>query len=149
MRTENRTARNYAGIMDAELNALTDVYLRRPPSQSSGDFWAWEEVERRVRVSLAQGWEVIQALVEKADAENSLGYVAAGPLEDFVDIYGDAGLDVIAATCETDEKMQFALSGIWLLPESPVLMRWRGLMKRYGFMDGPRKPLSWHPDCWF
>jgi len=46
-------------------------------------------------------------------------------------------------------RMQLALSGIWLERESPVLMRWRALMQKYGFMGGTREPLSKHPDCWF
>jgi hypothetical protein len=81
--------------------------------------------------------------------EAALAFVAAGPLEDFVDGYGDNALDLLEAECETDQKIQFALSGIWLERESPVLMRWRELMNRFGFMGGMRKPLSTHPDCWF
>jgi len=135
--------------MDPELSVLTDVYLRHHANRRNEDFWAWEEVQRRVRVDLAHAWAVTQLLVEKADSNTALGYVAAGPLEDFVDSYGDAALDVIEAACETDQKMQLALSGIWLERESPVLMRWRGLMNRYGFMGGTRQPLSTHPDCWF
>jgi hypothetical protein len=50
--------------------------------------------------------------VEEADSDAALGYVAAGPPEDFVDGYGDAALDVIEAACEADQKMQLALSGI-------------------------------------
>jgi hypothetical protein len=135
--------------MDSALNELTDVYLRHHDSRREEDFWAWEEVQQRVRADLAQAWAVVQILVEKADAGNQLGYVAAGPIEDLVDGYGDSALDLIETACETSEKMQLALSGVWLLPESPVLMRWRDLMKRYGFMGGVREPLSTHPDCWF
>ena len=135
--------------MDSKLDELTDVYLRHHATNRDEDYWAFEEVQRRVRADLAQAWEVVQILVEKADASTSLGYVAAGPIEDLVDGYGDSALDVIETACETNEKMQLALSGIWLEPESPVLIRWRDLMKKYRFMGGPRMPLSTHPDCWF
>jgi len=84
--------------MDLELSALTDAYLRHHANHRSEDFWAWEEVERRVRADLAQAWAVTQLLVEKAESDTALGYVAAGPLEDFVDGYGDAALDVPSKT---------------------------------------------------
>lgn len=139
----------YAWNMDLELDELTEVYLRHHATNDDEDFWAYNEVYERVRAGFGEAWEVVQSLVEKADAGTQLGYVAAGPVEDFVDRYGDSALDVIETACETDQKMQLVLSGIWLLPESPVLMRWRDLMKKYGFMGGTRKPLSTHPDCWF
>jgi hypothetical protein len=135
--------------MDPELSALADVYLRHHVTGKDEDFWAWEDVQERVRTDLPHAWAITKALVEKADTDRALGYVAAGPLEDFVDGYGDAALDVIEAACETDQKMQLALSGIWLERESPALMRWQGLMQQYGFMGGSRQPLSTHPDCWF
>jgi hypothetical protein len=135
--------------MDSELDQLTEVYLRHHTTMRDDDFWAWEEVQRRVRADLAQAWIVVQSLVERASSDDSLGYIAAGPIEDFVDGYGDAALDLIETACGTSEKMQLALSGIWLERESPVLMRWRGLMAKYGFMSGSRQPLSTHPDCWF
>lgn len=106
-------------------------------------------MQERVRTDLPHAWAITKALIEKADTDDALGYVAAGPLEDLLDGYGDAALDAVETACETDQKMQLALSGIWLERESPVLMRWRGLMQQYGFMDGSRQSLSTHPDCWF
>jgi hypothetical protein len=100
--------------MDSELDELTDVCLRHHATNRDEDFWAFAEVERRVRADLAQAWAVVQILVEKADAGTPLGYISAGPLEDLVDGYGDSALDVIETACETNEKMQLALSGIWL-----------------------------------
>jgi hypothetical protein len=132
-----------------ELTSLSDVYMRHHASSRDEDFWAWEEVQRRIKADLAQALEVILTLVERADSDDALSYIAAGPLEDFVDIYGNSALDVIELACQNDQRMQFALSGIWLERESPVLERWRGLMKLYGFMGGGRQPLSKHPDCWF
>jgi hypothetical protein len=135
--------------MDPNLQALANVYMRHyAQGGGCGDFWAWEQVQDLVRSGFSQAWPIVQALIERADSEGALNYVAAGPLEDFVDGYGDAALDVIEAACETDQKMQLALSGIWLERESRVLMRWQELMKRFGFMGGTRKPLSTHPDCW-
>lgn len=147
--TEIEQGADYAGKMDPASIALADAYLRHYASGRDGDFWAWEEVQRLLRADVSQAWAITKLLVKRADSDGTLGYIAAGPLEDFVDGFGNAALDMIEAACETDEKMQFALSGIWLERGSPVLIRWRGLMTRYGFMGGTRQPLSMHPDCWF
>jgi hypothetical protein len=132
----------------SELSTLADVYLSHHSERREEDFWAFEEVQRIVQTEFSLAWVITRLLVEKANSDVALNYVAAGPLEDFVDGYGDAAVDVIEAACEQDQWMQFALSGIWLERESRVLTRWRGLMTRYGFM-GERQPLSRHPDCWF
>jgi len=134
--------------MDCDLNTLTDNYLRHSATGSDDDFWAWQRVDEIVRGGdLDRAWEITLLLLRKAP-DDLLGYIAAGPLEDFVDGYGDRGLDWAEQACEEDSRLQYALSGIWLLPDSPVLQRWQGLMTKYGFRNGNRKPLSYHPDCW-
>jgi hypothetical protein len=134
--------------MDFDLNTLADTYLRQHTTKSDKDFWAWQEVDRRVRSGdLDLAWEISLMLLRKAP-DDALGYVAAGPLEDLIDGYGQWALDRVEQAFDDDARLQFALSGIWLLPDSPVLQRWQGLMTKYGFRNGNRKPLSYHPDCW-
>jgi hypothetical protein len=134
--------------MDFDLNTLADTYLRYHATKREEDFWAFDEVNRIIRSGLDSAWEITLLLLRRAETDEALGYVAAGPLEDIVDGYGDRALDRLEQASEADSRLQFALSGIWLLPESPVLQRWRGLMTKYGFRDGVRQPLSQHPDCW-
>lgn len=134
--------------MDRDLNTLADGYLRHHATKSDDDFWACQRVHEIVRSGdLERAWEITLLLLTKAQ-DDVLGYIAAGPLEDFIDGYADRGLDRAEEACEKDSRLQYALSGIWLLPDSPVLQRWQGLMTRYGFRNGNREPLSYHPDCW-
>ena len=134
--------------MDFDLNTLADTYLRQYAAKRDEDFWAWQEVDRIVRNGdLGLAWEITLLLLKKAPTDDALGYVAAGPLEDVVDGYGDQALDRVEEACDKDSRLQFALSGIWLLPDSPVLQRWQGLMTKYGFRNRDRKPLSYHEDC--
>jgi|SRR5580765_6400685 len=134
--------------MDSDLNTVADSYLRHHATRSDNDFWAWQRVNEILRGSdLDRAWEITVLLLRKAP-DDVLGYIAAGPLEDFIDGYGDHGLDRAEQACDEDSRLQFALSGIWLLPDSPVLHRWQALMTKYGFRTGSRKPLSYHPDCW-
>ena len=135
--------------MDGDLNTLADTYLRHHMTRSEDDFWAWQRVTEIVRSGdLDRAWEITLLLLRKAPDDHVLDYIAAGPLEDFIDGYGDRGLDQAEQACDNDSRLQYALSGIWLLPDSPVLQRWQELMTKYGFRNRTRKPLSHHPDCW-
>jgi len=136
--------------MRSDLNILAETYLRHHGNHRDEDFWAWEEVNEIVRSGdLELAWQITLLLLRKA-ADNALGYVAAGPLEDLIDGYGDQALDLVEQSCDRDMRLQFALSGVWLLPDSPVLARFRALMAKYGFglTEDKRKPLAPHPDCW-
>jgi hypothetical protein len=135
--------------MECDLIALADIYLRQHATNRAEDFWAWERVHEIVQGGdLDSAWEITLLLLQKAQTDDALGHVAAGPLEDIVDGYGDQALDRVEEACDKDSRLQFALSGIWLLPDSPVLQRWQGLMTKYGFRNGDRKPLSYHEGCW-
>ncbi len=134
--------------MEIDLSRLAETYLRSR-SQREEDHWAWEKVHDTVRSGdLGRAYDITLFLLKKATTDDELGYVAAGPLEDLVDGYGDRALDRLEQDCNDDSRLQFALSGIWLLPDSPILQRWQGLMIKYGFASGKRKSLSRHPDCW-
>jgi hypothetical protein len=134
--------------VDSDLNTLADAYLRHHATRSKDDFWAWQRVHEIVQGGdLDRAWEITLLLLRKVP-DDGLGYIAAGPLEDIVDRYGHRGVDLAEQACDKDSRLQYALSGIWLLPGSPVLKRWQGLMEKYGFRNGNREPLSQHSDCW-
>jgi hypothetical protein len=105
--------------------SLERSYLRHHAQRNDADFWAWQEVDRIVRENreLDRAWEITLLLLRKADTDEALGYIAAGPLEDVIDIYADEALDLIEQACDKDPRLQLALSGVWLEPDSPVLGR--------------------------
>jgi hypothetical protein len=68
--------------MDLDLNTLADTYLRQYTTKRDEDFWAWQEVDRIVRsCDLGLAWEITLLLLRKAQTDDALGYIAAGPLE--------------------------------------------------------------------
>jgi len=136
--------------MDYDCEAIADGYLRHYKTKSDDDFKAWQKVDEIVLSGdVDRAWEITLLLLRKASDDDAvLEYIAAGPLEDFIDRYGDRGLDRAEKACDEDSRLQYALSGVWLLPDSPVLRRWQGLIRKYGFFNGSRPPLSPHPDCW-
>src|SRR5215831_14688981 len=105
--------------MDFDLNTLAEAYLRNHAGRRDEDSWAVEKVDEIIRCGdLDKAWNITLLLLQKATDE-ALGYVAAGPLEDIIDGYGDKALDRVEAVCDKDRRLRFALSGVWLLPDSP------------------------------
>ncbi len=70
------------------------------------------------------GWRVTCLLIKKAPSDESLAYVAAGPLEDLLAFHGPAVIDHVAVAARADERLQLALSGVWLNRASRVWERW-------------------------
>src|SRR5215470_2641492 len=101
--------------MDFDLNTLADTYLRNNATRGDEDFWAFEVVNQIIRSGdLDKAWNITLLLLRKAQTDEALGYVAAGPLEDIIDGYGDRVLDRVEEVCDKDPRLQFALSGVWL-----------------------------------
>jgi hypothetical protein len=68
---------------------LAEAYLRQYATKSDDDFWAYKRVSELVRKEPQAGWRVTRKLVELAPSGPALAYVAAGPLEDIVNSWGN------------------------------------------------------------
>lgn len=65
-------------------SALAAAYLKHLRTRAPEDAWAFHEVLNQITTaSVDDGWELIEALLDTAHDEE-LGYIGAGPLEDFV-----------------------------------------------------------------
>jgi hypothetical protein len=124
-----------------EPEKLANAYLLFFESKKEADRWAWNEVDDLVRRDPDRGWEITCLLVNKANSDEALGFVAAGPLEDLLRKHGPAVIDRIEAASHEDARLQIALSGVWIRPENPIFERWHALMWKYGFAEGKRAPL--------
>jgi len=95
---------------------LAIAYLKHSRTKSQEDAWAWREVERRVSSSEAEPEDalaVVLALVEAVD-DGHLGYVGAGPLEDFVHHFGAAAIDRLEEHARRSPKFRMCLGTIYL-----------------------------------
>ncbi len=120
--------------MELNLNALADAYLRNHRDQDKNvDFWAWEEVHDLVKTDLDAAWNVTLLLLEKAESDDEIGYIAAGPLEDLIDIHGHKALDRIEEAADKNRRLQLAVSTAGVLYYYDEFERWYGLLYRYGF----------------
>ena len=120
--------------MELDLNALAEAYLRsHRGSDNDEDFWAWEEVQRLVKDDPDAAWRVTLLLLDKAASDAEVGYVAAGPLEDFIDVHGHAACDRIDEVVDRNQRLQLALSTVGVLYYYDEFDRWYDLLYRYGY----------------
>lgn len=96
--------------MDTE--KLVNTYLLYFVGKQEKDRWAWDEVDDLVRRDPDRGWEITRLLVNKANSDEALGFVAAGPLEDLLKKWpGDyrPRRGSISAECATPVRAQWRL----------------------------------------
>src|SRR5215472_12798330 len=77
-----------AGAMNVSREQLASTYLRYHTLKRDEDFWAFEAMDNLVRVNPSEAWEVTQILVSTASSDEALAYVAAGPLENLLQMKG-------------------------------------------------------------
>src|ERR1700677_4481122 len=93
---------------------VVDSYLRHYAFKEEQDFWAFDEVNQIVRRDPAAGLRLTCLLVNQTTSDEALAYVAAGPLEDLLTFHGPLFIDHVAVAARADERLQLALSGVWL-----------------------------------
>jgi hypothetical protein len=118
--------------MELDLNALTEAYLRNLRG-SDKDFRAWEEARRLIEDDPEAAWRVTLLLLEKVESDTEAEYIAAGPLEDFIDFHGDTALGRIDEVIDRNQRLQLALSTVGVLYYYDEFDRWYDLLYRYGY----------------
>jgi hypothetical protein len=93
---------------------LITAYLRHTGQKTVDDEWAWNAVEHIVRGHSAEAaWDLVVGLVRRApDAQ--LGQVAAGPLEDMINVHGPGLVEWIEGESRRDPRFKEALGRVWL-----------------------------------
>lgn len=117
----------------SNLDTLTDAYLRGHHE----DYWAWEEWQRIVKSDLNAAWKLTLLMLERAESEDRLGRVAAGALEDLIDLHGPKALDLIEEECKNNSRLQLALSQVGVLFYYDEFDRWYALLCKYGLRQVP------------
>lgn len=113
---------------------LADAYLRYIAHHKECDWWAWEKVDRLMR-QLDDGFRIITLLIERADSDATLAVVAAGPLEDFLDLQSLDGLSLIEQAAVENPRLQKALSLVYVPFCHELFEQWYSLKCKYGFSE--------------
>ncbi len=116
----------------SNLDTLTKAYLRGHQE----DHWAWEEWQRIVKADLNAAWKLMLLMLERAESDG-LGRVAAGPLEDLIDLHGHKALDLIEEECKNNSRLQVALSQVEVLFYYDEFDRWYALLCQYDLRQAP------------
>lgn len=121
--------------MTHDLESVAESYLRYFRGHASEDAWSHDFVlEAEMSSDYSLLWDITKVLLRKCGSDEDLALVAAGPFENLLKAHGVT--EEIAAFCDADERMQLALSGVWLNAEYKGFERWNELMRKYGFLDG-------------
>jgi len=78
--------------------------------------WASEALNELVREDPDKAWAVVELLVERADSDELLGSIAAGPLEDLLRKHGAMLVSRVEEKARRDLRFKRCLGGVWLDP---------------------------------
>ena len=77
------------------------------------NFWAVNELADLMRDDSDGAWQIIVELVGRASDEETLGYVAAGALEDLICTHPDAMIDRVESRARQDARFCKAIARVW------------------------------------
>jgi hypothetical protein len=75
--------------------------------------WAFDEFLVLIRTDPEKAWDITLELVSRASDDATLGYVAAGPLEDLMCEHGPLLVDHAEERARRDPRFRKALKGVW------------------------------------
>ena len=121
----------------------TDVIVPKPERHLDADeriiegwftheenFWAFNAMDDLCDEDPQLAWSITLDLIARADDENEVGSIAAGPLEELIRKHPNVIWDDLIAKAHTDERFRSAVHGVWVFPEDgDVFERFAELMK--------------------
>jgi hypothetical protein len=119
---------------EIDFDVLAEAYLRAIAHHDDKDWWAWQQVDR-LTARLEDGFRIVTLLIEKADSDKTISVVAAGPLEDLLDIHSFRALDMIEQAAIGNRRLQRALSLVAVPFRHELFERWYSLNCKYGFSE--------------
>jgi Family of unknown function (DUF6869) len=93
---------------------LVEAYLRNYLTRDDSLLWAFSEVNDITRKDTERGWRLTLVLI----AEKALGYVAAGPLDEMLEVHGDCIIDRVEELSRSDKRFRHALSLVGCFEDS-------------------------------
>jgi len=101
------------GASDDKINQVMSSLMQNHPVKEHPKEWASDRVRDLISDGCDYLWPLIKRLVEKCPDDEVLNYFAAGPVEEFLSIYGNEYLSEIEELAKSDKKFRKILSGVW------------------------------------
>lgn len=115
--------------MDAN---LIHAWIEYHVTNNRSLFWAWEELDRLVRVEPELSWKLIQDIALESDEPIVLANLAAGPLEDLLLHHGKQFIDRIEIYTRQNPHFVPVVMSVWSNAiEKEVWDRFHAMQLRY------------------
>ena len=88
-------------------------------------FWAFNRLAELMRDDPDAAWQITVELIARASDEETLGYVAAGALEDLICQHPDAMIDRVERHAKQDARFRTAVARVWGWTRMPKEVRAR------------------------
>jgi hypothetical protein len=119
-----------------EIETWADAYIayRSRDSASADDplWWAVNDfmnMEQGGDVDPEDGWQAILLILQKQPPEEVIALLAAGPLEDLIEEFGDQFIGRIEIESRQNPSFRHLLGGVWKSGSDEV---WRRVQKAQG-----------------
>lgn len=112
------------------LSEVVIMYLVHYRTKDESLEWAWHYAEKATR-NLEGGLSLCLALIEAAENDEELAYVAAGPVEDLLNRVGIPAIEAFEVPARRSLKVRNALAGVWLRPDAAAYVKWHALTQKY------------------
>lgn len=97
------------------------------------NFWSFSALDDLCDEDPQLAWSITIELIDRADDEDEIGAIAAGPLEDLVRKHADAIWADLSQRAHTDRRFLDALRGVWIFEDDgDVYFRFRDLIDTAG-----------------
>ena len=113
---------------------LAEAYLKNYRSGLDEDFWAFEEVNEACN-NFETGLEITLALISATTNDQELSYVAAGPVEDMLNMHGTKAMEAFEKAATHSKKTLEALAGVWLSESNEAYSSWKQLMNKHNLIN--------------
>jgi hypothetical protein len=101
---------------DINPDNLAETYLRYYREERGVDEWSFGDVNDLIGTNVDRAWEITSLLLSKAETGRELGYIASGPVEDFLGIYGERAIDLMEQGAKGGGRLQVAINRVWRSP---------------------------------
>ena len=81
--------------------------------REDADFWAFNELADLIRDDSDGAWQIVVEVLACASDDETLGYVAAGALEDLICAHPHAMIDRVETRARQDTRFRKAVRRVW------------------------------------
>jgi hypothetical protein len=114
----------------ADVRQIAEAWMTKPDKQWTEDA---ESLYGLFHSAPSQALSVIFAVMQMTDDKKILGGLAAGPLEDFLGVQGEAYIDTIHKLALEQRRLREVLEGVWQGSMSATVWRRIETLKQRAF----------------